>query len=206
MNHKVYKYEQFSIQKDKLLYSININSYKNTSPEQVNLFTLMVNFGYTSISTEQISFTDEQIVRFWDYGKDSVLKNMNLNEYYENFGIAPMFTSKIPTLKTTGAFFSDKFELKVTWINDTSEGKIASSPQSYKRNGLELLGADEEVKGSITPEYFHLYELVDMANTRWARMTKSEKYKLLVELSSIRDRTKFLIPSTLQSTLADLQS
>ena len=94
----------------------------------------------------------------------------------------------------------------MTWINDTSIGKIASSPQSYRRDGLELFGIDDEIKGSLLPEYFHLYEIVDEANTKWPNMTKTEKYNFLVELNLISGKTKFCLPKELASTLADLQA
>lgn len=207
MNYKQYKYEQFTVQRDdSLLFSLKINDYKDTTPEQINLFSLMINFGYTPISSNQLIFTDEQIINFWNYGKSTVLKTIKLNQYYKDLGIAPVFTAKIPTLKTTGAFFSDQYEIIVTWINDVSSGKIASSPQSYKRNGLELFGIDNEIKGSLTPEYFYLYQIVDKVNSNWPKMTKTEKYNFLVELSTISNKTKFLMPPNLASTLTDLQS
>ena len=206
MNYKQYIYRQFSVQKDDILFSLKVNDYKNTRPEQFNIFSLMINFGYIPIDSGELFFTDRQIVDFWNYGKSSVLKNIELNQYYENFGIAPTFTTKIPTLKTSGAFFSEQYNIRVTWINDTSIGKIASSPQSYRRDGLELFGIDDEIKGSLLPEYFHLYEIVDEANTKWPNMTKTEKYNFLVELNLINVKTKFCLPKELASTLADLQA
>lgn len=206
MNYKQYIYRQFSVQKDDILFSLKVNDYKNTRPEQFNIFSLMINFGYIPIDSGELFFTDRQIVDFWNYGKSSVLKNIELNQYYENFGIAPTFTTKIPTLKTSGAFFSEQYNIRVTWINDTSVGKIASSPQSYRRDGLELFGIDDEIKGSLLPEYFHLYEIVDEANTKWPNMTKTEKYNFLVELNLISGKTKFCLPKELASTLADLQA
>lgn len=206
MIHKQYKYDQYSVLKDDLLYTLKIDDYKNSNSEQYNLFSVMINYGYTGMPSNKLSFTDEQIINFWNFGKKNVLKNMNINKYYENFGIAPVFTSKIPTLKTNGAFFSDNYEIIVTWINDVSAGKIASSPQNYRRNGLELFTVDNEIKGSLSSEYYYLYKIVDKANTNWSKMTKNEKYNFLVELSSLSEKTKFEMPSVLASTLIDLQS
>ncbi len=205
MKLKKYLYPQFSIEKDSALFSIKVNDYKNVTPEQINIFSLMVNFGYNSISSDLLYFTDEQIVDFWNYSKDSVLKNIKLNQYYRDLGISPVFDAKIPTLKIKGAFFSNQYELIVTWVNDPSKDKIAALPQNYRRIGVELFNMDGELKGSIIPEYFLLYKLVDDANEKWSKMTKSEKYDFLVELSSISEHTKFLMPQELRLTLRDLQ-
>lgn len=203
MENKQYKYEQYTIVKDDLLYSLNVNDYKKTTPEQFNLFTLMINSGYTPIISEQLIFTDEQIVNFWNYAKDSMLKSIQINQYYSYLGLGPILTSKIPTLKTSGAFFSDKFEAFVTWASEQSG--IKTVPQKYLRRGLELFSSDDELKGSIAPEYFYLYKIVDKANANWHKMTKSEKYDYLVELRTISEKTKFIMPSELISTLTDMQ-
>lgn len=205
METKQYAFSQCSVQKDALLYSIIVNDYKKITPEQINLFNLIINFGYTPIPTEELIITDEQIVNFWNYAKDSILKNMDLNKYYSAFGIAPIFTSKVPTLKLSGAFFSEKYEIIVTWINDVTVSQIKAQPQRYKRIGLELYSFDDEIKGSIMPDYYYLYKIVDDANSNWHQMTKSEKYNFLVELRTISENTRFIMPSDLISTLTDMQ-
>ena len=203
MENKQYKYEQFSVAKDDLLYTLKVNDYKGTSPEQINLFTLMINSGYTPINSEQLIFSDEQIVNFWNYAKDNMLKSIQIDQYYSCFGLGTILTSKVPTLKTSGAFFSENFEAFVTWAGVQSGVKTV--PQKYLRRGLELFSSDEELKGSIAPEYFYLYKVVDKANANWHKMTKSEKYNYLVELRTISENTRFIMPSELISTLTDMQ-
>lgn len=205
MECKYYKYDQYSVIKDDLLYSLNINDYQKSSPEQINLFTLMINSGYTPIISEQISFSDEQIVNFWNYAKDSFLTSMQINQYYSLLALAPILTSRIPTLKMTGAFYSPDVVFSVLWKTQQSSGMIKSVSPRYLLKGLELFSSDDELKGSLAPEYFNLYKLVDKANKNWHKMTKSEKYNYLVELRTISENTRFEMPSELISTLTDMQ-
>ena len=52
---------------------------------------------------------------------------------------------------------------------------MQSAPKAYKQNGLELYNFEDEKVGSIYPEYFYLYEIIDEANTKWKNWTKTAR-------------------------------
>ena len=197
MKYEIYEFEDVKIEKKENYLILNISDSQKISFEQKKLFNSILNFGYCPIEEGNFKISDKQIVDFWEYAKSSVLKNLNLKEYYALFGISAPFESKIPTLKETETFTSDSFKMVVVWINDISTGKMASSPAAYKRKGLELFNFEDENLGSIFSEYFNLYEIIDEANLSWRNWTKTERYDFLEKLSILSEKRKIIFSDSL---------
>ena len=66
---------------------------------------------------------------------------------------------------------------------------MKSAPKAFKRDGLEIFNFEGEKLGSIYPEYFKLYEIIDNANTNWKSWTKTERYNFLDELVGLNPNT-----------------
>ena len=165
----------------------------NLTFEQIELFNSMLNFGYIPFSEGAFKITDKQIIDFYNYSKASVLKEMSINSYYSILGLSEPYIRQIPTITEKETFISDSYQMTVAWENDTSSGKMKSAPKAFKREGLEVLNFEGEKLGSIYPEYFKLYELIDDANTNWKSWTKTERYTFLDELVALSKERKFLM-------------
>ena len=70
---------------------------------------------------------------------------------------------------------------------------MKSAPKAFKRDGLEIFNFEGEKLGSIYPEYFKLYEIIDNANTNWKSWTKTERYNFLDELVNLSKERKFIM-------------
>lgn len=195
MNIKTYVYP-YKIQKtENTLYKLIPDSdYENELLfEQFSLLNSMLQFGYTTFTEGQFKITDKQLIVFFNYAKDSVLKNININSYYSILGLPEPYKQQLPIIKQTENFNSDSNKFKYLWENDTTSGKMQSAPKAYKQDGLELYNFENEKVGSIYPEYFYLYEIIDEANTKWKNWTKTERYSFLNELVELSKNRKFLI-------------
>lgn len=202
---RFYEYPNFYVRKESEFLLLNTTENHEINFEQKKLFNSILNFGYIPFDEGVFKINDLQIVDFWKYSKSSVLSNMNIEKYYSLFNITFPYTSQIPTVKTDGAFFSDSYKMAVAWINDTSTGKMASAPKAYKRDGLELLNFEDEKLGSIYPEYFELYELVDEANNSWKIWSKTEKLTFLEKLNELGKVRKIAVPDSLKQSLEYMQ-
>ncbi len=195
MNNKSYVYP-YRIEKNEN------NSYilvpeeqkeKTSTFEQMKLFNSMLSIGYIPFFEGTFKITDNQIIDFYNYAKNSILKEININSYYSILGLSEPFTRQIPTITEKETFISDSYQMTVAWENDTSSGKMKSAPKAFKRDGLEIFNFEGEKLGSIYPEYFKLYEIIDNANTNWKSWTKTERYNFLDELVNLSKERKFIM-------------
>lgn len=199
MNIKTYFYP-YKIQKNEnmqLKLIPNTKNEKNLLFEQFTLLSSMLQFGYIQFYEGQFKITDKQIIDFYNYAKTTVLKNIDINKYYALLEISEPYIKQIPTITEKERFISDSYQMNVAWENDTSTGKMKSAPKSYKRNGLEIYNFEDEKLGSIFPEYFELYEIIDNANRNWKAWTKTERYSFLDTLVELSHKRKFVIPDEL---------
>ena len=56
--------------------------------EQYTLLNSILQYGYTSFTEGQFKITDKQIIDFFNYSRASVLKDFDINKYYELLGIS----------------------------------------------------------------------------------------------------------------------
>ena len=199
MNIKTYVYP-YKIQKtENTLYKLIPDSDNENELlfEQFSLLNSMLQFGYTTFTEGQFKITDKQLIDFFNYSKASVLKDFDINKYYELLGISEIYTKQIPTITEKETFISDSYQMNVAWENDTDTGKMKSAPKSYKRDGLEIYNFEDEKLGSIYPEYYELYEMIDNANHNWKAWTKTERYTFLDNLVELSNRRKFIISNEL---------
>ena len=199
MNIKTYVYP-YKIQKtENALYKLIPDSDNENELifEQFSLLNSMLQFGYSPFTEGQFKITDKQLIDFFNYSKESVLKDFDINKYYELLGISEIYTKQIPTITEKETFISDSYQMNVAWENDTDTGKMKSAPKSYKRDGLEIYNFEDEKLGSIYPEYYELYEMIDNANHNWKAWTKTERYTFLDNLVELSNRRKFIISNEL---------
>lgn len=199
MNIKTYVYP-YKIQKtENTLYKLIPDSDNENELlfEQFSLLNSMLQFGYSPFTEGQFKITDKQLIDFFNYSKASVLKDFDINKYYELLGISEIYTKQIPTITEKETFISDSYQMNVAWENDTDTGKMKSAPKSYKRDGLEIYNFEDEKLGSIYPEYYELYEMIDNANHNWKAWTKTERYTFLDNLVELSNRRKFIISNEL---------
>lgn len=205
MENKIYEYPDFLVKKNNKKLVLEPKDLSDSSFEQRKLFNSMLNFGYVPFKEGIFRVSDKQIVDFWNFASNSVLSQSDIKEYYQILGLALPYNTQIPTIKETGAFISDSFVMSVAWMNDTSTGKMASAPKAYKRDGLELFNFDEENLGSIYPEYFELYELVDLANSSWKTSTKTERFEFAKKIEKIGSRRKIVLSKSIEQALKYMQ-
>ncbi len=199
MNIKTYVYP-YKIQKtENALYKLIPDSDNENELffEQFSLLNSMLQFGYSPFTEGQFKITDKQLIDFFYYSRASVLKDFDINKYYELLGISEIYTKQIPTITEKETFISDSYQMNVAWENDTDTGKMKSAPKSYKRDGLEIYNFEDEKLGSIYPEYYELYEMIDNANHNWKAWTKTERYTFLDNLVELSNRRKFIISNEL---------
>ena len=166
---------------------------KNLTFEQIKLFNSMLSFGYVPFYEGTFKITDKQIIDFYNYAKTSFLNEMDINTYYSILGLSEPYIRQIPTITEKETFISDSYQMTVAWENDTSSGKMKSAPKAFRRDGLEIYNFEDEKLGSIFPEYFKLYEIIDNANINWKSWTKTERYAFLDELVSLSNERKFIM-------------
>lgn len=196
MKVKIYHYPYRIQRRDNSQYEL-ISEDKPNKFEQFMLFNAMLNFGYISFSENTFQLTDNQIIDFLNYARSSVLHDKSIEEYYSLLELPVPYTKQVPTITEREVFVSDSYQMNVSWINDISLGKMASAPKSYKNDGLELFNFEGEPLGSLFPEYYALYELVDTANENWKNWTKTERYAFLDRLMELSQKRKVIIPKSL---------
>lgn len=203
MKVKIYHYPYRIQRRDNSQYEL-ISEDKSNKFEQFMLFNAMLNFGYISFSENTFQLTDNQIVDFFYYARSSVLHDKSIEEYYSLLKLPVPYTKQIPTITEREVFVSDSYQMNVSWINDISSGKMASAPKSYKNDGLELFNFEGEPLGSLFPEYYELYELIDTANENWKNWTKTERYAFLDRLMELSQKRKVIIPKSLLQAYAHI--
>lgn len=199
MNIKTYVYP-YKIQKtDNSLFKLipDCDNENELSFEQYTLFNSILQYGYTSFTEGQFKITDKQLIEFFNYSKSTVLKDFDINKYYDLLGISETYTKQIPSITAKETFNSNSLQMNVAWENDTDTGKMKSSPKSYKRDGLEIYNFENEKLGSIYPEYYELYEIIDNANRKWKDWTQTERYSFIDNLVELSNKRKFLIKDEL---------
>ena len=142
MKVKTYHYPYRIQRNDNSQYEL-ISEDKSNKFEQFMLFNAMLNFGYISFSEGSFQLSDKQIIDFFYYARSSVLHDKSIEEYYSLLKLPVPYTKQIPTIIEKEVFVSDSYQMNVSWINDTSSGKMASAPKSYKKDGLELFNLRE---------------------------------------------------------------
>lgn len=205
MKYKEYSYPSIKVEFYEKRIRLSISDINNVSFEQEKLFSSILNFGYIGLKEGFFVLTDRQILDFWDYANSSVLKNMKLAEYYTILGLHPLYDAQIPTIKEKETFISDSYQMTVAWINDVSTGKMASAPKAYRRNGLEIVNFEDEIIGSLFPEYYRLYELIDEANNKWSGWNKKERYNFLEKVFELNGKRKISIPDSLIQTFEHIK-
>src|SRR5574344_1040754 len=98
MEIKTYEYTAFSVRTEGKAFRLEIEDYKKATFEQMKLFNAMINFGYIAFNEGILKLNDKDIVNFWNYAKDSVLKTINLKEYYSILSISEPYSKQIPTI------------------------------------------------------------------------------------------------------------
>lgn len=199
MNIKTYVYP-YKIQKtDNSLFKLipDCDNENELLFEQYTLLNSILQYGYTSFTEGQFKITDKQLIEFFNYSKSTVLKDFDINKYYNLLGISETYTKQIPSITANGTFNSKSLQMNVAWENDTDTGKMKSSPKSYKRDGLEIYNFEDEKLGSIYPEYYELYEIIDNANRKWEDWTQTERYSFIDNLVELSNKRKFLIKDEL---------
>lgn len=194
-----YKFEGFSVvEKDNELI-LNIDS-DNNSFEQKVLFSCMLNFGYIGFEPGIFSITAKDIIGFWNYAKDSVLKDYSLEKYYSLLNLEKPYTERIPSLKTDGSFHSNDFRMTVVWTKIDSN--MFSAPIAYEQKGLKLKELEfNDTIGSLYPEYFDLYYMIDKANTNWKEWNVKQRYDFLEKLETQSKKREIIIPTNLAELL-----
>lgn len=199
MNIKTYVYP-YTIQKtDNSLFKLipDCDNENELLFEQYTLLNSILQYGYTSFTEGQFKITDKQLIEFFNYSKSTVLKDFDINKYYDLLGISETYTKQIPSITAKETFNSNSLQMNVAWENDTDTGKMKSSPKSYKRDGLEIYNFEDEKLGSIYPEYYELYEIIDNANRKWKDWTQTERYSFIDNLVELSNKRKFLIKDEL---------
>lgn len=194
-----YKFGNYFIveSEQELSLTVKSNDYK---PEQKILFTRMLNFGYIGFEPGVFSVTAKDIISFWNYAKDSVLKDCTLEKYYALFNFEKLYQEKIPSIKTESSFHAKDFKMTIVWIKNDSN--MISAPIAYEQKGLKLKELEfGDTLGTLYPEYFDLYYKIDRANSKWKDWGNKEKYEFLEELETHSAKRKIIIPTNLKELL-----
>ena len=190
-----YRFENFRIEEKNNNLFVVPNSL-NYSIEQRKIFSAMLNFGYINFELGEFSVTARQIVDFWDYAKSSVLSACSIDCFFEILNLGKPFSERIPSIKTQGAFHSNDFKMSVVWAK--TDSSMFSVPIAYEQKGLKLYDLEYgEFLGSIYPEYFELYYLIDVANISWSTWALKDRYKFLELLEKHSKKRKIILPKNL---------
>lgn len=194
-----YKFDDFLVteRNDRLTLETAKPNYNH---ERLQLFTVMLNFGYVGFEPGAFSVTAKDIVGFWNYAKDSVLKDCPLENYYALFNFEKPYKERIPSIKTESSFHAKDFKMTVVWIKNDSN--LVSAPIAYEQRGLKLKELEYgDTLGTLYPEYFDLYYKIDRANSEWGEWGNKEKYAFLEELELHAKKREFVIPTNLSELL-----
>lgn len=194
-----YKFDDFTVTEDSNELSL-IPNKDNYDFDKRILFTSMLTFGYIGFEPGVFSITAKDIVNFWEYAKETVLKDYSIETYYSILNLEKLYDERIPTIGTEGSFHANDFRMSVQWLKVDSN--MYSAPLKYEQKGLKLKELEYgDVLGSLYPEYFELYYLIDKANTKWKDWGNKEKYDFLEELEQHSSKRTFDIPKNLKELL-----
>lgn len=194
-----YKFDDFLLTEhnDRLILEAANQDY---NCERHLLFTAMLNFGYIGFEQGTFSVTAKDIISFWNYAKDSVLKDCTLEKYYTLFNFEKLYQERIPSIKTESSFHAKDFKMTVVWIKNDSN--MISAPIAYEQKGLKLKELEfGDTLGTLYPEYFDLYYNIDHANSKWKDWGNKEKYEFLEGLETHATKRKIIIPTNLKELL-----
>ncbi len=204
INDIEYEYNNFSITEnnDSFILEYKTSDYEL---EQYSLFNMMLNFGYVEIKTGTLKIRTTDIVSFWEYAKDSVLRKYSLDDYYSILGFQKLYNEKLPSIKIKGAFYSKDFSMKIVWVKVDTQ--TISTPISYAQEGISLKDPKYgDVLGALFPEYLELYDMVDNANRNWCTWDNSDKQNFLEHLEKQNIKRRIVIPKELSELLNRINS
>ena len=194
-----YEFPDYSIEKKDLDLRLIINS-ENFNPEQRNLFSVMLNFGYIEFIPGIFSLTADDIYDFWNYVKNSALKINSIDKYYELLNLEEIYKERIPSIKTEGAFHSNDFKMKVVWIK--TDTNMFSAPIAFNQEGLKLFDFEYgDVIGTLYPEYYHFYRMIDEANSNWSSFGAKKKYEFLEDVNTLSKKRDIILPTNLKELM-----
>lgn len=192
-----YVFDNFLVKRegDSFVLEENQDREKKVNREQKILFNTMLHVGYTEFEEGVFSVTSKDIVQFWEYAKDTLLHTYSLETYYALFHLETLYDAQVPTIKTEGSFHAHDFKMTVAW---QKEGKTVSTPIAFTQSGLKLKELEfGDTLGTLYPEYFTLYYLIDNANENWAQWNLKARYDFLLELEALSAKRKIHIPQNL---------
>lgn len=202
MNHKTYTFENYIVENDSFGKNLVVKDFSKINDiSQKILFQQMLNHPEMNFDTGVFALTDEQILAFWKICKQEDL-DYSSEEYFKALDFLSPYNAKVPYIKTEGAFSSESFKLKVVFCDGiTKLGAI--NPKAYQQNGFELLDFNGTVLGSLYPEFYELFYLVDEANQNWKNYTQSERYDFIASAKKLAESRKILLPDFFEQTEID---
>ena len=199
MNHKTYTFENYIIENDSFGKNLIVKDFsKINNINQKILFQQMLNHPEMNLETGVFSLTDEQILLFWKSYKQEIV-DYSSEEYFEALEFSSPYNKKIPYIKTEGAFSSENYKLKVVFCDGiTKIGPL--NPKAYQQEGVELLDFNGTSLGSLYPEFYELFYLVDVANQNWKNYTQNDRYDFIASVKKLSESRKILLPDFFEET------
>lgn len=199
MNHKTYTFENYIIENDSFGKNLIVKDFSKINDiNQKILFQQMLNHPEMNLETGVFSLTDEQIFLFWKSYKQEIV-DYSSEEYFEALEFSSPYNKKIPYIKTEGAFSSENYKLKVVFCDGiTKIGPL--NPKAYQQEGFELLDFNGTSLGSLYPEFYELFYLVDVANQNWKNYTQNDRYDFIASVKKLSESRKILLPDFFEET------
>ncbi len=199
MNHKTYTFENYIIETDSFGKNLVVKDFSKIKDiGQKILFQQMLNNPEMDFQNGVFTLSDEQILTFWKFCKQEI-EDYTGEEYLKALGLSSPYTQKVPYIKTEGAFSSENYKLKIVFCDGiTKIGAI--NPKAYKQEGLELLDFNGIVLGSLYPEFYELFCLVEEANQNWKVYTQSERYDFINAVKKLSESRKIFLPIFFEET------
>ena len=159
----------------------------------------MLNCPSLDFETGDFSLTDEQILLYWKTVSETLGDDYSAEEYLSVLGLPAPYAQKTPYIKTEGAFASERYKLKVVFCGSiTKMGAV--NPKAYRQDGFELLDFDGKVLGSLYPEYYELFSLVESANANWKNYSQAERYAFVDSVKKLSPKRKIFLPAFFKET------
>ena len=199
---KTYFFENYSIETDSFGQTLVIKDYSKVNIGQKLLFQQMLSNPILHFENGPFSLTDSQILEYWKSCKNSIGEDYTSEEYFESLELNKPYTDKFPYIKTEGAFASKTYKMKVIFCDKlTKIGPI--NPKAYKKDGFELLDFDENILGSLYPEYVELFNCVDEANQKWSFYSQAERYSFIDKVKKLSETKQIFLPDFFSTTEID---
>ena len=202
LNHKTYIYDNYKIETDSFGKNLIVNDYsKLNNIAQKIVFQQMVNCPVIELENGEFSLTDEQIFTYWKILKND-FSDYPCEDYFAAMELLPLYSKKTPYIKCEGAFSSNTYNMKVVFCDDiTKFGPV--NPKSFKQDGFKLLDLDGSVLGSLYPEYYELFFLVDEADRNWQKYSQAQKYNFIDKVKELSGQRKIFLPSFFSDTIIE---